>query len=84
MLNICDLDLLGRRLKGDTAEMHISEAYYGGSVVSRDEAARMLEESGIINMVGHNTVSLAVELGIGSENGARMISGVPFLIVFKM
>jgi hypothetical protein len=35
-------------------------------------------------MVGNKTISLSIELGIGSENGVKIISGVPFLIIFNM
>jgi hypothetical protein len=35
-------------------------------------------------MVGKETISLSRELGIGSETGIKTISGVPFLIVFKI
>jgi hypothetical protein len=35
-------------------------------------------------MVGKETVSLSMSLGIGSENGVKEINGIPFLIVFKM
>jgi hypothetical protein len=34
--------------------------------------------------VGNETISMSIELGIGSENAIKKISGVPFLIVFKM
>ena len=34
-------------------------------------------------LLGKNTVSLSIELGIGSENAIKTISDVPFLIVFK-
>ena len=86
MLNICDDKLLGRYIgnEKDGPIMHISKGYYGGHMVSREEASKLLSESSIINMVGKDTISLAVELGIGSEKGARIISGVPFLLVFQM
>ena len=81
MLNICDAGLLGSRIGGDdTADggrgggrqmMHISEGYYGGNLVSREEASRLLKESSIINMVGRETISLAVALGVGSWDGSR-------------
>jgi len=35
-------------------------------------------------MVGKETVSLSVRLGIGSQQGIKEIDGVPFLIVFKI
>ena len=84
MLNICDVDLLGRDIAQDGLYMHISKGYYGQNLVDREEAARLLRGSSIINMVGRQTVDLSLELGIGSVDGVRTISGVPFLIVFKM
>jgi len=35
-------------------------------------------------MVGKETVSLSVSLGIGSQQGIKKIDGIPFLIVFKI
>ncbi len=84
MLNICDAELLGKNIVEDELNMHISESYYGDQIIEAEEAKTLLKNSSIINMVGEETVSMSIELGIGSENGVKKISGVPFLIVFKM
>ena len=84
MLNICDAELLGKSISENELTMKISEIYYGHEIIEIDEAKKLLESSNIINMVGKDTISLSLELGIGSENGIKKISGVPFLIVFKM
>ena len=84
MLNICDAELLGKKISQDELNMHISEKYYGEKLVEKEEAKSLLKNSSIINMVGKETVSLSIELGIGSENGIKTISDVPFLIVFKI
>jgi hypothetical protein len=84
MLNICDASLLGKELSQDNLRMNITKSYYGDKIVERKEAERLIQISSIINMVGKDTVSLSLELGIGSENGIKKISGIPFLIVFKM
>lgn len=84
MLNICDADLLGKKIIQDDLTMHISESYYGERFVDYEEAETLLKNSSIINMVGNETVSLSIKLGIGSENGIKIISGVPFLIIFNM
>lgn len=84
MLNICDAELLGKNITEGELNMHISESYYGEKFIDREEAKTLLQNSSIINMVGKETVSLSLELGIGSENGVKVISDVPFLIVFKM
>ena len=84
MLNICDAELLGKNIVEEKLTMNISKNYYGGQFVDQKEATDLLKNSSIINMVGENTISLSIKLGIGSENGIKTISGVPFLIVFKM
>jgi len=84
MLNICDSELLGKKIIQEKLNMHISESYYGEKLVEKEEAKLLLKNSSIINMVGKETVSLSIELGIGSENGIKTISGIPFLIVFKI
>ncbi len=84
MLNICDAELLGKKIIQDELNMHISESYYGEKLVEKEEAKTLLKSSSIINMVGKETISLSLELGIGSENGIKTISDVPFLIIFKM
>ena len=84
MLNICDAELLGKKIIQDELNMHISESYYGEKFVEKEEAKTLLQNSSIINMVGKETISLSLELGIGSENAVKVISDVPFLIVFKM
>ncbi len=83
MLNICDVELLGKKIVQDELNMNISQSYYGKKLVEKDEAKSLLKNSSIINMVGKETVSLSIELGIGSETGIKKISGIPFLFVFK-
>ena len=84
MLNICDADLLGKKITQDELDMNISKNYYGEKLIEKEEATSLLKNSSIINMVGKETISLSIKLGIGSENGVKTISGVPFLIVYKM
>jgi len=64
--------------------MTISKSYYGEKIIDHEEAESLLKSASIINMVGKETISLSLKLGVGSENGVKKIGGVPFLIVFKM
>ena len=84
MLNICDTELLGKKIIEGDLTMHISENYYGERFVEKDEAESLLNDSSIINLAGKETVSLALKLGIGSENAVKVVSDVPFLIIFNM
>ena len=84
MLNICDKDLLGKTLNRDNFSLKISEEYYAEKVVEKEEARDLLQKSDNINMVGKKIINLSVNMGIGSQEGIKVIDGVPFLIVFKM
>ena len=84
MLNICDADLLGRTLKRDNFSLKISQEYYAEKVVEKEEAKDLLKGSSNINMVGKEIISLSVDMGIGSQDGVKVVDGIPFLIVFKM
>lgn len=83
MLNICDSNLVGRTLVEADLTMNITPSYFAERIVDEDEASQLLKNSSIINMVGKETIGLAVNLGIGSPKGVKKIEGVPFLLVFK-
>lgn len=83
MLNICDSDLLGRTISESNFTVNISEKYYAERIVGKSEAEDLLKNSSVINMVGKETISLSIGLGIGSLNGVKKVDGVPFLIVYK-
>ncbi len=84
MLNICDSSLLGKKIADDKVTMNISKRYYCDSFVEKEEAQNLLKKCSSINMVGKETVSLSVSLGIGSDQAIKEINGVPFLLIFKM
>lgn len=83
MLNICDADLVGRTLTKSDFTLNISRSYFAERIIEREEAEELLKVSSIINMVGKETISLSVKMGIGSSKGVKEIDGVPFLLVFK-
>ena len=84
MLNICDVDLVGKKISEKNLQVDISKNYYGKEIIEKNEAENLLKNASVINMVGKEIISLSMNLGIGSEKGIKKISGVPFLIVYKM
>jgi len=84
MLNICDIDLLGKKIIKDNFNMNISKSVYGEKIVEQKEAQSLLKNAKVINMVGKKIISLSLELGVGSKNGIKIIDGVSFLIVYNM
>ena len=64
MLNICDVDLIGKEIQENELKVNISKSYYGEKIVDKDEAQALLQNSSIINMVGKETISLSISLGM--------------------
>ena len=83
MLNICDTDLVGRTIKKEDFSLNISKSYFADLFVEKAEAEELLKNYAIINLVGKETISLSINLGIGSLKGVKEIDGVPFLLIFK-
>ena len=83
MLNMCDSELIGKDIVDGELKIHISKNYYGKQIVEKDEAISMIKSASILNLVGRETISLAIDLGIGSKDGVKIISDVPFLIIFN-
>ena len=83
MVNMSDAELIGRNVIDGELKINISENYYGKQIVEKDEAISLLKSASIMNLVGKETISLAIELGIGSKDGVKIISDIPFLIIFN-
>jgi len=83
MLNMCDAELIGKDVIDGELKIHISENYYGKQLVDKVEAISLLKSTSIMNLVGKKTISLATDLGIGSEFGVKTISDIPFLIIYN-
>ena len=83
MVNMCDAELIGTNVIDGKLKINISENYYGKELVDKDNAVSLLRSASIMNLVGKETISLAIELGIGSESGVKIISDIPFLIIFN-
>ena len=83
MVNMCDAELIGKDVVDGELKIHISESYYGKQLVDKEDAISYLKSASIMNLVGKETISLAIDLGIGSESGVKIISDIPFLIIFN-
>ena len=83
LVNICDLELIGRTVTEGKLKMHISKEFYLGETVDDAEALNLIRRCAIVNLVGQRSVSLAVDNSVGSRQAIREIEDVPFLMVYK-
>ncbi|HEU4604944.1 MAG TPA: DUF424 family protein [Nitrososphaera sp.] len=83
MVNICDLDLIGRKLEQDGLVINLTMEYYQQEVIEQPYAQDLLLKCGIANLVGDRIIKQALDLRLAKEASVRKISGVPFLMIYK-
>jgi len=83
LINICDVNLIGRTLNEGKLKMHISRDYFGGEIVDDTQALRLMIDSSIISLAGEKAVEIAVSNNLGHKEAVKVIEGVPFLMIYK-
>lgn len=83
LVNICDKDLIGKTIKDEKVEMHISPSYFEGELVNVDEALFLIESSSVANLVGKKIVIEVVKAEMASKHAVKKIGSTPFLMIFK-
>jgi hypothetical protein len=84
ILAICDSELLGKTLDNDGIPFVISESFYGGPLIGKEECLRLLSEVGNVNLVGFRSVQIAIEGGFAKEESVRTIAGIPHIQIYSV
>ncbi len=87
---VCDSELLGKKFEeqfGDfTAQLDVKENFYGSEDFSKEGAKllikRMKMEDATFNIVGEESVQLALELGLITPGNVKKVQGIPYSMVF--
>ncbi|WP_148686223.1 DUF424 domain-containing protein [Candidatus Nitrosocosmicus hydrocola] len=83
MINICDIDLLGKEINKGDFVINISKDYFLEEEIDEKEAMILLKSSSVLNLVGEKIVNLALRLRLAKENSVKVIENVPFLMVYS-
>ena len=73
----CDEELLNETFKEGNLTIEISDQFFGGTLLSIEEAIEILETASYFNIVGDNIISRAIDHKIVPKEGVRSINGVP-------
>jgi len=84
LLATCDAELLGKILREGEIVFEIHEQFYKGPKMTLEEVIDLMEQSTIVNMVGHKIVKKAIERGLVHPDAVLKISGVPHAQIVKM
>ena len=83
VLAVCDEELLGKRLKlNERLSIEVSQSFYGGVLIARDDLDKYLKQATIVNMLGEKAVSYAMKKGFIVEKAVMRIGGVPHIQLY--
>lgn len=62
LVAVCDKEIAGKRFTEGHRQLDLSSAFYTGTEVSKEEAARLFSKATHINLAGKEAVALGVEM----------------------
>jgi len=84
VLAACDKELLGQTFAEGELCIQVTEAYYGGEIVTLEQFAEKLKACHIANLIGERVVGKAKELGYVEEQHIIRIQGTPHAQCFSL
>jgi len=86
---VCDKELIGKRFEepfeGRIKQLDIKENFYKGQESNKDDVKKIMKkmagEDATFNIVGKDSVAVALEAGIISEDEISKIKEIPFALV---
>jgi len=82
---ICDNELLGKKFEEGKKAIEIKESFFKGDEKTEQEILKIIEEStgedATFNIIGKNSVDVALKSGLIQPGGIIKIQGVPVALV---
>jgi len=73
----CDETLLNRIFTEGDLRIEISSNFFGGALLSIDQALEILKEASYFNIVGENIIHKAIDLQLLPKDGVTKINNIP-------
>ncbi|MCM8831436.1 MAG: DUF424 family protein [Candidatus Omnitrophica bacterium] len=86
ILALCDANLIGKKFSSQNLVLDLEtfKSFYVGEELNIKEAKKLFENSDSMNIVGKNSIQLAIDLGYAKIDQVLYISGVPHLQIYKI
>ncbi|HEX2022965.1 MAG TPA: DUF424 family protein [Candidatus Thermoplasmatota archaeon] len=77
LVAVSDAPLVGKEFREGNLRLHVSEAFYGTDGADAAEVVQQLSACTIANLVGVDTVTLAIRHGFVHPDNVLDVAGVP-------
>jgi uncharacterized protein len=84
VIGACDEHLLGKKFRRGKLQIDVAKRFYDGKRIDRKTLESFLRDATIANLVGTETVSCAIDLGLVDPKCILKIKGVPHAQVVQM
>jgi len=75
LVSVCDADVMGETFEDGPVSLTVSEEFYGGDDASESEVVDSLARCSVANIVGTESVDLAVDHGFVDEENVLDVDG---------
>lgn len=75
LVTVCDSGIIGETFEDGEVSLTVTEDFYGGDSVDSGTVIESLERASVANLVGTETVALAIEEGFVKEDRVLEIDG---------
>lgn len=84
ILAVCDEDIIGKKFEQGDLCIEVSEVFYKDKKVDKKELEDLLKYYDNINIVGKDSIKIALELGIIEKENIIQIKGIPHVQIFAI
>jgi hypothetical protein len=75
LVSVCDDGLIGETFDDGEVSLTVSEEFYGGESVDTERVRESLLRCDVANIVGTDSVALAIEAGVVEEGNVLDVDG---------
>ncbi len=84
VIGACDEHLLGKKFRKGKLQIDVTERFYDGERIDKKTLESFLRDATIANLVGDETVTCAVNLGLVDPECVLKIKGIPHAQIVHM
>ena len=77
ILAVCDTELLGKVFEEDERLLNLGSGFFNGEEMDDNAVVELMKQAYVINIVGENSIKLAIGGGFVSKDQVLRIKNVP-------
>lgn len=86
IIAVCDKELIGKVLEDKKGYMDLNRyhEFYVGKEVEDEEVKKELKNFSSINMVGKQSVKIALEMNLANDQDVMYIKKIPYIQIYRL